>query len=64
MILLLLLKKVGNGTQRESAIHPITPMTSALTIRIHRKKEEKWKSVEDEKGCEQLRPIKKHWLCS
>ena len=59
-LLLLLKKKVSSARLKESDIHPFSQKTSAPTIPTYREKEEKKTIV----GIEQLRPIKKHWLCS
>ena len=47
IILLLLLKKVGNARLRESDIHPISPKTPASQYKPIDRKERKGKRVED-----------------
>ena len=47
LLLLLLLKKIGNARSGEGDRHPISPKTSAPTLPTYRGKEEKGKIVED-----------------
>ena len=60
VLLLLLLKEVGNESLRESDLHPINPKTPAPQYQPLGRKKRKEKIVEDNSiGIEQLRPIKK-----
>ena len=45
----------------------LTPYQSedpSPTLPTYRRKEEKWKIVEDKKGERATRPTKRHWTCS
>ena len=50
----LLSKEVDNARLSESDLHPITPHTPAPLIPTYRKKVEKNKNVENEKGASSL----------